>query len=292
MANEKTPTLEPEVKARLDKMDWARLEKATGVKRETVEKSPFIASQLAYGQVTHPVHGYTDDVDGNYCLRAIPGKGENDPWTIKAYTIKEGMKKNQDGTWPDIPFAGGFITSDSIKDALMERTTWKGKDGQTVNGLANANAGRQVAVQRKDKETGELLPKEYYIASYHPQSNRVFGVPVDAVRNMMLDENGHSKVKVFGVQLTDDQAKSLAEGKAVYRKDWKGQDGNTFDGAIQFDACQRKAVICHPTALKEAQRMGYGTEQVQEQKPAETTRRRQAPKAQAPAEKRETKLKR
>lgn len=284
MAENTTPTITPEVKERLDKMDWDRLEKATGVKRETVEKSPFIAGQLAYGQVTHPVHGYTADVDGNYCLRAIPGKEKDDLWTIKAYTIKEGMKKNPDGTWPDIPFAGGWITSDSIKDALMEQTTWKGRDNQTVRGLANANAGRPVAVQRKDAD-GNLMQKEYYIVSLHPQSNRVFGIPKDAVRSMLLDDEGHSKAKVFGVELSDKQAEMAAEGKPVYRKDWIGTDGKTFDAAVQFDACQRKMVISHPTALKEAQRMGYGAEvaQAPEQKPVETTRRQQKP-AQKPAE--------
>ena len=260
-------TREEFVKQRLDNMDWKRLEEATGITRESIEKNQFIVDQLVDGKVTHPVYGFTPDVTGDFCLRAVPGANEGDKMVIKAYTISNLPKKDlETGKYPDLPFMGGFITSDAAKEALFERTSWVNKNGQSVNGYANANAGRPVAIMMKNRETGEK-EKVNYIVSLHPQSNRLFGIPQEALKNVL--KAGDSRSKIYGVQLPDDQLESLANGKAVYRTDWKGPNESTFAAAVQFNACERQLVICHPTALKKAIEMGAVEAPKTAEKPAE-----------------------
>lgn len=247
-------TREEWIKQRLDNMDWKRLEEATGITRESIEKNQFILNQLVDGKVTHPVYGFTPDVTGDFCLRAVPGANEGDKMVVKAYTKTDLPKKDvETGKYPDIPFMGGFITSDAAKEALFERTSWVNKNGQSVNGYANANAGRPIAIMMKNRETGEK-EKVNFIVSLHPQSNRLFGIPQDALKNIL--KAGDSRAQIYGVQLPDDQLESLANGKAVYRTDWKGPNETTFAAAVQFNACERQLVICHPTALKKAIEMG------------------------------------
>jgi hypothetical protein len=81
-------------------------------------------------------------------------------------------------------------------------------------------------------------------------------MPVEQVRAMLLDDKGHSRGKgIYGVTFTDEQAKALAEGKAIAISGMK-RDGERFTCCVQFDAAQRQVVTCHPTWFKEAQKAG------------------------------------
>ena len=117
-----------------------------------------------------------------------------------------------------------------------------------VNIPANANAGVQVAVQ--NPETKE---KTKYLVSIHQPTNRIVGVPVEAVEKMLANAS------VYGVTLNDEQKKSLVDGKAVIVNGCSTKDGETFSACVQFDAAKRQLVNAHPTWLKEAQKAGIDT---------------------------------
>lgn len=242
--------LDPKVIERLNKIDWDGLEKSVGITRKMVEAKPAIAAQLAYQQHTDLIFGSNKNIAGMFSLRAVPGKGENDPWTVKAYTM-ENEKKPGDRLF----LYGNEITSQSAKDALLERTSWENSQGKKVFGYANANAGRPIAIMREG-ENGEKT-KEHYLVSLHQPTNRIVGIPVSAVKGMLLNEDGTSRgTTVYGVKLSDDQVNKLCEGKAVVINGCKTAEGKEFNTAVQFDVARRQIVASHPTWLKEAQRAG------------------------------------
>ena len=241
--------LDQNVVKRLDRMDWARLKDKTGITREQVERFPGIARQLAYGQMTDLLYGSTADISGMFSLRAVPSKDENAKWPVKAYTIEK-EKSEKD----DIFLYGSPITSNAVKEALFERTSWEGADGKKIYGRANANGGRQVAINRTLEDGTKK--KEYYLVSLHEPTNRVVGIPVDAVKALLKDEDDKSRgTRVYNTPLTDEQVDRIIEGKAV-KIDGTTKEGQAFSAFVQFDAAKRQVVPCHPTWLKEAQRAG------------------------------------
>ena len=274
--------ISPEVKERLDKMDWKGLQASTGITRAQIEKSESTARQLAYGQVTNLVRGFTADIEGEYALRAIP-RTDDQPWKIKAYTI-ESEKKPEDNLY----LYGARIYSEEAKKALFEMTTWEGADGKKQYGRANANAGRPIGVEFTDENGNK--EKKQFIVSLHQPTNRLFAIPVDALEKMMKER----EVSVYGKKLDDKQISEICKGGAVVVKDCKRKDGSTFDAAVQFDVAQRQLVPVHPTWLKKAQRagldVGIGTKaaEVQAQAPAET-KAKENKKAETKAETQETK---
>ena len=80
-------TVSKDVQQRLDKINWDNLKDKYGISREAVMSNPHIASQLAYGQMTDLIHGYTKELSGQFSLRAYPtGKGET--WEVKVFTME------------------------------------------------------------------------------------------------------------------------------------------------------------------------------------------------------------
>ena len=274
--------ISPEVKERLDKMDWKGLQASTGITRAQIEKSESTARQLAFGQVPNLGRGFTADIEGEYALRAIP-RTDDQPWKIKAYTI-ESEKKPEDNLY----LYGARIYSEEAKKALFEMTTWEGADGKKQYGRANANAGRPIGVEFTDENGNK--EKKQFIVSLHQPTNRLFAIPVDALEKMMKER----EVSVYGKKLDDKQISEICKGGAVVVKDCKRKDGSTFDAAVQFDVAQRQLVPVHPTWLKKAQRagldVGIGTKaaEVKEQAPAET-KAKENKKAETKAETQETK---
>lgn len=247
MAKENENTLDPKIVERLNGLDWDGLKARTGITREAVEKNPVIARQLAYGSMTDLVAGHTEDVSGFYSLRAIPSAEEDKLGRIKAYTIEPEKKPGM-----TLFLYGSPIYSDKGLDNLFEMTTIKtlDKEGKeiTVRINANENAGVQVAV--KNPETGE---KTKYLVSIHQPTNRVVGVPVEAVEKMLANAN------VYGVALNDEQKKALVDGKAIIVNGCSTKAGETFSACVQFNAAKRQLVNAHPTWLKEAQKAGIDT---------------------------------
>ena len=229
----------------LDNIDWSSVSEFEKL-RETVEKDPLIAEQLAYGEMTDLVRASSRTITGQFSLRAYP-TGEGQPWAIKMYNIEKRLDPKE-----DIFYKGSKITSPEIVRALFERTSWVGADGKTKNGYANANAGRPVGY--RDPETGKV---KYDIVSLHQPTNRLVGIPVEAVRNMFVDrETGeYRKRQIYGAEITPQQADALAEGKAV-KIEGQTREGETFTTFVQFDATRRRVVPCHPAWLKEAEKAG------------------------------------
>lgn len=247
MAKENENTqLDAQIVERLNNLDWDALKSATGITRAQVEANPVVARQLAYGSMTDLVYGHTDDISGAYSLRAMPGE-EGKPGKIKAYTIEPEKKKGQ-----TLFLYGSPIYSEKAIANLFERTNIKtlDKDGKeiTVNIRANANAGIQVAVA--DPETKE---KKYYLVSIHEPTNRIIGVPVEAVEKMLAN------AKVYGVELSEEQKKSLVKGDAVLVSGCVNKEGETFSACVQFDAAKRTLVNANPAWLRQAQRAGVDT---------------------------------
>ena len=212
-----------------------------------MERNPQIAEQLAYGEMTDLVRATSKTITGQFSLRAIPN-GEGKPWALRMYNIE----KKPDPAKEDIYYKGSKITSPDILRGLFERTSWIGADGKQKHGYANANAGKPVGY--RDQETGQI---KYDIVSFHQPTNRLVGIPVDAVKNMFVDkETGeYRKRQIYGAEITPKQADALAEGKAV-KIEGQTREGETFTTFVQFDAARRRVVPCHPAWLKEAEKAG------------------------------------
>ena len=238
--------LRDDVRQLLDNIDWNSVSEFENL-RATVERNPQIAEQLVYGEMTDLVRASSKTISGQFSLRAIPN-GDGQPWALKMYNIENRPDPNKE----DIYYRGSKITSPEIIRGLFERTTWIGADGKQKNGYANANAGRPVGY--RDAETGKI---KYDIVSFHQPTNRLVGVPVEAVRNMFVDkETGeYRKRQIYGAEITPKQADALAEGKAV-KIEGQTREGETFTTFVQFDAARRRVVPCHPAWLREAEKAG------------------------------------
>lgn len=247
-----------DVQERLNNIDWESLKNKYGISKDAVMQNSAIATQLAYGQYTDLVPGATDEITGMFSLRAYP-QGEGEKWKIKVYTMEK-PKSEEDALY----LYGHAITSDTVKKALFERTSWEASDGSPKKGLANANGGRPITIEVDGK-------KQEFLVSIHQPTNRIIGMPVEQVRLFFFDKEGQSRGKgMYGVAFSDDQVKALCEGKAVRLDGCKTKSGETFNCYVQFDAAQRCVVSCHPAWLKEAQKtgtdLGLGTQKAQEQK--------------------------
>lgn len=247
MIKEEKTQLDPQIVERLNGFDWPALEASTGITREAVEKNPHIARQLAFGSMTDLIAGRTEDVSGFYSLRAIPGDAEKGTLgKIRAYTIEPEKKAGQ-----TLFLFGSPIYSKKAIENLFEMTSIKTADKEgkeiTVRVPANANAGVQVAVENENKE------KTYYLVSIHQPTNRIIGVPVEAVEKML------AKASVYGVALNQEQKDALVQGKAVIVNGCTNKEGETFSACVQFDAAKRQLVNAHPSWLKEAQKAGIDT---------------------------------
>ena len=235
--------LSTDVQSRLNNINWDNLKEKYGISKDTIMKNPAVASQLAYGQMTDLVYGSTKVLTGLFSLRAYP-QGENQEWAVKLFTMEKAKTPNDQLYLYNQP-----ITSQKVKEALTERTSWEDNNGNPRKGLANANGGRPIAIEVDGR-------KQEFLVSIHQPTNRIVGMPVEQVKAMLLDDKGHSRGKgIYGVTFTDEQAKALAEGKAVAISGMK-RDGERFTCCVQFDAAQRQVVTCHPTWFKEAQKAG------------------------------------
>ena len=232
-----------DVQNRLNNINWNHLKEKYGIAKETIMNNPTVAAQLAYGQMTDLVYGSTKELTGSFSLRAYP-QGEGQEWAVKLFTMEKAKTPNDTLYLYNQP-----ITSPKVKEALIERTSWEDNKKKTHYGLANANGGRPITIEVGGR-------KQEFLVSIHQPTNRVVGMPVEQVKAMLLDEHGHSRGRgIYGVTFTDEQAKALAEGKAIAISGMK-RDGERFTCCVQFDAAQRQVVTCHPTWFKEAQKAG------------------------------------
>ena len=274
--NQNEQALDPRVAERLDKIDWDGLLRITGIRREQIEGNPTVARQLAYQQYTDLVYGNTADISGQFSLRAVPGREPDESWRVKAYTIEREKTVND-----DIFLYGSPITSKKAKEALFERTSWENSEGKRVVGRANANAGRSIAIERD--VDGERR-KDYYLVSLHEPTNRVIGIPVDAVRRMFFDENERAReVSIYGARLSAEQLDEICKGNHVLVDGCRNSKGEEFSTFVQFDVARRQLVPTHPAILKEAQRVGVDLLGSRKEAPAqEPARTRERKAGQAP----------
>ena len=242
--------LSNEVQQRLDKINWDSLKEKYGISKESVTQNPHIASQLAYGQMTDLVRGTTPELSGVFSLRAYP-KGDGSEWAVKVYTIEKAKTAKDTITVYNQP-----ITSERVKEALFERTSWTDQNGEKRTGLANANGGRPISLMLDGR-------KQDCLVSVHQPTNRIVIMPVEQVRAYLFDKDGSLRGKsLYGVQFSRDQANALAEGKAVVISGLR-KDGTEFKCCAQFDAAQRQVVACHPKWFQEALRAGMDSSQTQ-----------------------------
>ena len=242
--DQQNTTLSEDVIQRLDNIDWEALKSRFGISRDSVMKNTTVARQLAYGQYTDLVPGSTEEISGMFSLRAYP-QGDGAPWKVKAYTMEK-PKTLED----DLYIYGNRITSDAVRKSLLEKTDWIGSDGNRKYGYANANAGVPIQLEIDGR-------RQQYLVSIHTQTNRIVGMPVEHVKALFFDQDGNSRGRsVYGVRLTDTQAQSLAEGRAVRVDGCTTKEGEKFSCVVQFDAAQRQVAPAHPSWIKEAQKAG------------------------------------
>ena len=113
-------TLSKDIQERLDKINWDSLKTKYGISKESIYSNPQIATQLAYGQMTDLVNGYTDDLTGKFSLRAYP-QGDDKEWAVKVFTIDK-PKTEADTLY----VYGQPITSDSVKGEAGRSTANEG----------------------------------------------------------------------------------------------------------------------------------------------------------------------
>ena len=244
--NQNEQALDPRVAERLDKIDWDGLLRITGIRREQIEGNPTVARQLAYQQYTDLVYGNTADISGQFSLRAVPGREPDEAWRVKAYTIEREKTVND-----DIFLYGSPITSKKAKEALFERTSWENSEGKRVVGRANANAGRPIAIERD--VDGERR-KDYYLVSLHEPTNRVIGIPVDAVRRMFFDENERAReVSIYGARLSAEQLDEICKGNHVLVDGCRNSKGEEFSTFVQVDllGSRKEAPAQEPARTRE-----------------------------------------
>ncbi|MBR5562705.1 MAG: hypothetical protein IKW11_00570 [Bacteroidales bacterium] len=156
------------------------------------------------------------------------------------------------------------ITSEKVREALLEKTKWTGPDGKEYKGLANANGGRPITLNIDGR-------KQQFLVSIHQPTNRVVGMSLDSVRSYFYDKDNNLRGRgMYGVPFTPEQINGLIEGKAVVHTGQR-KDGEAFTCCIQFDAAKREPTVSHPSWFKEAQRAGMDAapKQKQEEKAAQ-----------------------
>ena len=251
-------TLSKEIQERLDKIDWNSLKEQYGISKDSIYNNPRIAEQLAYGQMTDLVHAHKDNFSGDLSLRAFP-VADSDKWAVKLFTMEKAKTSNDQLYLYNQP-----ITSEKVREALLEKGDWPTQDGKNTYGYLNANGGRPISIMLDGQ-------KQQFLVSIHQPTNRVVGIPVEQARSFFFDKDNNLRGRgMYGVQYTAEQANALAEGKAVVISAQR-KGGEQFQCCVQFDAAMRQPVVCHPSWFKEAQRAGMDMvpKQKQEEKAAQ-----------------------
>ena len=238
-------TLSKDIQEKLDMVDWDRLKDKYGISRDAFYSSPQLASQLVYGQMTDLVFASKEDFSGLLSLRAnLDTSGEKPEMKVKVFTME---KKKYPGD--PLYLYRQPITSDKVREALVDRGEWIGQDGKKVKGQLNANGGRPITLNIDGK-------KQQFLVSIHQPTNRVVGMSVDSVRAYFFDKDNNLRGKgMYGVPFTAEQANGMIEGNAVVHSGVR-KDGQTFTCCVQFDAAKREPTVSHPRWFKEAQSAG------------------------------------
>ena len=146
-------TLSKDVQEKLDMINWDSLKEKYGVSRETFYDDPHLATQLVYGQMTDLVYASKEDFSGLLSLRAnMDTSGEKPEMKVKAFTMEK--KKNPGDA---LYLYGQPITSDKVREALVETAKWYGQDGKEYKGLANAMIEGKAVAHSGQRKNGEAF---------------------------------------------------------------------------------------------------------------------------------------
>ena len=238
-------TLSKDVQEKLDMINWDSLKDKYGISRDTFYNNPHLASQLAYGQMTDQVFASKEDFSGLLSLRAnMDTSGEKPEMKVRAFTMEKPK------TMADTLYLYKQpITSEAVKEALLEKGEWLGPDGKKMHGHLNANGGRPITLNIDGK-------RQQFLVSLHHPTNRVVGMSLDSVRSFFYDKDNNLRGRgMYGVPFSEEQVKGLIEGNAVVQSGLR-KDGESFSCCVQFDAAKREPAISHPSWLKQAQKAG------------------------------------
>ena len=238
-------TLSKDVQEKLDMINWDSLKDKYGISRDTFYNNPHLASQLAYGQMTDLVFASKEDFSGLLSLRAnMDTSGEKPEMKVRAFTMEKPK------TMADTLYLYKQpITSEAVKEALLEKGEWLGPDGKKMHGHLNANGSRPITLNIDGK-------RQQFLVSLHHPTNRVVGMSLDSVRSYFYDKDNNLRGRgMYGVPFSEEQVKGLIEGNAVVHSGLR-KDGESFSCCVQFDAAKREPAISHPSWLKQAQKAG------------------------------------
>ena len=238
-------TLSKDVQEKLDMINWDSLKDKYGISRDTFYNNPHLASQLAYGQMTDLVFASKEDFSGLLSLRAnMDTSGEKPEMKVRAFTMEKPK------TMADTLYQYKQpITSEAVKEALLEKGEWLGPDGKKMHGHLNAYGGRPITLNIDGK-------RQQFLVSLHHPTNRVVGMSLDSVRSYFYDKDNNLRGRgMYGVPFSEEQVKGLIEGNAVVHSGLR-KDGESFSCCVQFDAAKREPAISHPSWLKQAQKAG------------------------------------
>ena len=238
-------TLSKDVQEKLDMINWDSLKDKYGISRDTFYNNPHLASQLAYGQMTDLVFASKEDFSGLLSLRAnMDTSGEKPEMKVRAFTMEKPK------TMADTLYLYKQpITSEAVKEALLEKGEWLGPDGKKMHGHLNANGGRPITLNIDGK-------RQQFLVSLHHPTNRVVGMSLDSVRSYFYDKDNNLRGRgMYGVPFSEEQVKGLIEGNAVIHSGLR-KDGESFSCCVQFDAAKREPTVSHPSWLNQAQRAG------------------------------------
>jgi hypothetical protein len=222
-ATEKKYAIDP------DSVQWDKLEKNFGIKRETLDKTGIakdgttnLDKLLNYGKtnlltVSIPVDETLVRTDARFSLR----RQEDGSFVPAIHPIRH--KPDLDNPYFGIKFT----------------------DEDRQNLLTTGNLGRVAEAEfRRGEKTPVLL-------SVDKQTNELVAFRADRV-------NVPERIK--GVELDDRQRKELSEGKAVYVENMTDKNGNKFSASIQFNADRRSIEFLFDNDKKQNQSQSQNRE--------------------------------
>jgi hypothetical protein len=215
-----------------NRIDWNKLEKNFGIKRETLEKTGV-------------------SKDGTTNLDRLLNYGKTDLLTVSIKVdetslrtdARFSLRKQEDGSSvpaihpirhkPDVdnPYFGIKFTEEDKK-----------------NLLTTGNLGR---VAEAEFRPGEKTP---ILLSVDKQTNELVAFRTDRL---------YVPEKIKGVELDEQQKKALSEGKAVHIENMTSKNGKEFSASLQFNADKRSFEFLFDNDKKQSQKQENGQRDVQ-----------------------------
>jgi hypothetical protein len=226
-----------------DSVQWDKLEKNFGIKRETLEKT-----------------GVSNDGTAN--LDRLLNYGKTDLLTVSIKVdetsvrtdARFSLRKQEDGSF--VPAIHPIRHKPDLDNPYFG-IKFTDEDKQNLSNTGNL--GRVIEAEFR---YGEKTP---VLLSVDKQTNELVSCRTDRV---------YVPDKIKGVELNDQQKKELSEGKAVHIDNMTSKNGKEFSASLQFNADKRSLEFLFDNDKKQSQSQSQNQEQDNGQKDIQKTFRK------------------